>query len=324
MNLMVQIIMSHDPHSNNQFDYIRNIEEPISSPMTFHPFFHKVTPRILNKRNEAKRMLESEGFKGWDSIKELVKRTVAFPGTITNSHIISYHVDDMSITDYGLRIFQKNPNMKFVTYKEHKKEVTEQSIEEIFLPYHLLQDVLIRDSGFEVNTYKNNNYKKKEYVEEKDIIVEAPFLYESICDFIERKKIDDLDILSCEVQNLLENEGIPSKVSYRHKNIEGIYSKLLLNKGNLSLENLYDMNGISIQVEHPNHCHIANKVINSFYQIHFYWDYIAEPKPNGFQCLLCHTDSSLSLETQIRTFHMYDVAENGNALDYRGGKFNGK
>jgi guanosine-3',5'-bis(diphosphate) 3'-pyrophosphohydrolase len=134
------------------------------------------------------------------------------------------------------------------------------------------------------------------------------------------------DILDEEMQNL----GLHAEVSGRVKHLYSFYKKLRHNAGDVDrLEDLkktadfsqiHDLVAFRILVDSTPDCYLA------LGHVHALWkpkdgrikDFIANPKPNGYQAL--HTtvfclDEQL-VEIQIRTFAMHEVAEYGVAMHW--------
>ncbi len=121
------------------------------------------------------------------------------------------------------------------------------------------------------------------------------------------------------LQEALRKAGIPHKIKGRPKHIYSIYSKM--RRKSISLAQVYDAEGIRVIVETEPQCY---QVLGIVHQL---WtpipaefdDYIANPKPNGYQSL--HTavigEDGRALEVQIRTEEMDYVAEFGVAAHWR-------
>lgn len=121
------------------------------------------------------------------------------------------------------------------------------------------------------------------------------------------------------LQAALAQEEIPAKIKGRPKHIYSIYNKM--RRKNLPFSRVYDTVGMRVLVDNNTQCY---QVLGIVHQL---WapvpgefdDYIAHPKPNGYKSL--HTavigkDGS-SLEIQIRTHEMDEVAELGVAAHWR-------
>jgi GTP diphosphokinase / guanosine-3',5'-bis(diphosphate) 3'-diphosphatase len=113
--------------------------------------------------------------------------------------------------------------------------------------------------------------------------------------------------------------GIPAEVSGRVKHLYSIYKKVQ-NTGNHDLSTLYDILAFRIIVGSIGECYLV------LGHVHELWrpkdgrikDFIASPKPNGYQSL--HTtvfclDNQLA-EIQIRTREMHELAEYGVAMHW--------
>ena len=125
------------------------------------------------------------------------------------------------------------------------------------------------------------------------------------------------------VVNILRDEmaaiGLRAEVSGRVKHLWSIYKKVQ-RSGSHDLANLYDVLAFRILVDTVADCYLA------LGHVHALWrpkdgrikDFIATPKPNGYQSL--HTtvfclDDRLA-EIQIRTHQMHEVAEYGVAMHW--------
>ncbi|HXF45893.1 MAG TPA: bifunctional (p)ppGpp synthetase/guanosine-3',5'-bis(diphosphate) 3'-pyrophosphohydrolase [Burkholderiaceae bacterium] len=129
--------------------------------------------------------------------------------------------------------------------------------------------------------------------------------------FIERAQQD--------LQAMLAAAGIEGEVSGRPKHIYSIWRKMQAKQ--LAFDELYDVRGLRVIVGTVAQCYQVLALV------HARWtpiaaefdDYIAKPKPNGYQSL--HTvvidDGGKPLEIQIRTRRMHEFAELGVAAHWR-------
>ncbi len=121
------------------------------------------------------------------------------------------------------------------------------------------------------------------------------------------------------IQKLLVKNGIQASVSGRPKHIYSIWKKMC--KKNLKFEQLYDVRAVRIIVDSVEKCYETLSLIqeNSEVLSKEFDDYIAKPKPNGYQSL--HTvvvgSQGKPLEIQIRTRAMHEFAELGVAAHWR-------
>ena len=117
----------------------------------------------------------------------------------------------------------------------------------------------------------------------------------------------------------MQKIGIPAEVSGRVKHLYSIYKKVQ-RTGSHDLSSLYDMLAFRIIVGSVGECYLV------LGHVHELWrpkdgrikDFIASPKPNGYQSL--HTtvfclDDQLA-EIQIRTREMHEMAEYGVAMHW--------
>ena len=122
-----------------------------------------------------------------------------------------------------------------------------------------------------------------------------------------RKRVED------GVRRRLRQEGLAGKVSGRERHLYGLYRKMC-EKG-LSFSEVLDMHAFRITVDSADTCYRVLGVLHSLYKPvpGRFKDYIALPKPNGYQSL--HTvlfgPFRNPIEFQVRTLMMDTVAESG-------------
>lgn len=120
-----------------------------------------------------------------------------------------------------------------------------------------------------------------------------------------------------ELKKLLAANGINCTCYGRVKHLSSIYNKI--NNKNYTLKNIYDICAVRILVNSVTECYAALGLVHSnFVPVDGrFKDYIAHPKPNGYQSL--HTTVYYNhefFEIQIRTFAMHDFAEYGVAAHF--------
>ncbi|PID64829.1 MAG: GTP pyrophosphokinase, partial [Gammaproteobacteria bacterium] len=122
------------------------------------------------------------------------------------------------------------------------------------------------------------------------------------------------------LKTTIEAEGIDNPQVYgRAKHINSIFNKM--KKKNKRLEEIYDLLAIRVQVDSLKDCYTVLGIAHAMWK-HIpseFDDYIANPKPNGYQSL--HTavvgPQGKTIEIQIRTNEMHEYAELGVAAHWR-------
>ncbi len=120
------------------------------------------------------------------------------------------------------------------------------------------------------------------------------------------------------IESELKKEKINAELQVRVKHIYSIYKKLVDKE--YKLDEMHDILAFRILVNSVEECYNVLRIVHlNFRPIpNRFKDYIAMPKPNGYQSL--HTsvvDSEGRIfEIQIRTFDMHDIAEEGIAAHF--------
>jgi len=121
-----------------------------------------------------------------------------------------------------------------------------------------------------------------------------------------------------EINRALEKEGIKAEINGRVKSLYSLHKKLKKVNGNI--DDIYDLMALRIIVETKEDCYRVLGVLHSLYQpmISRIKDYIAIPKPNGYQSLhtTVITPHKQIVEFQIRTYDMHEFAERGLAASF--------
>ena len=120
-----------------------------------------------------------------------------------------------------------------------------------------------------------------------------------------------------EVDQHLTNEGIPHQIDGRVKSIYSLYKKL---RRVPNIDDIYDLMALRIVVDDISTCYLVLGELHSMYEpmVDRIKDYIANPKPNGYQSLhtTIITKSGQPVELQIRTHSMHEYAERGLAASF--------
>ena len=120
-----------------------------------------------------------------------------------------------------------------------------------------------------------------------------------------------------EIHARLMNEKIPHDIDGRIKSTYSLYKKL---KRVGTIDEIYDLMALRIIVEDVATCYLVLSELHAMYtpMVNRIKDYIARPKPNGYQSLhtTVTTDSGQEVELQIRTREMHDYAERGLAASF--------
>ncbi len=120
------------------------------------------------------------------------------------------------------------------------------------------------------------------------------------------------------IQSRLQADGIPGQVIGREKHLYSLYKKMK-NKG-LHFDDILDIFAFRIIVNSVDECYRTLGSVHSLYKPlpGRIKDYIAIPKPNGYQSL--HTvvfgSFGVHIEVQIRTHTMHEVSEHGIAAHW--------
>ena len=119
------------------------------------------------------------------------------------------------------------------------------------------------------------------------------------------------------IKSLLKKNNVECICYGRIKHLSSIYKKIT--EKNVNLKNIYDIAAARIIVKNVSECYAALGIVHSsFVPVDGrFKDYIAHPKPNGYQSL--HTTifyQNEFFEIQIRTEKMHEFAEYGVAAHF--------
>lgn len=121
-----------------------------------------------------------------------------------------------------------------------------------------------------------------------------------------------------EVERELKSQGIEFEINGRLKSVYSLHKKLKKVGGNI--DDIYDLMALRVIVKSKEDCYRVLGILHTMYQpmIQRIKDYIAVPKPNGYQSLhtTVITRNEQIVEFQIRTEDMHEYAESGLAASF--------
>jgi len=121
------------------------------------------------------------------------------------------------------------------------------------------------------------------------------------------------------IQTRINQEGFNAEVVGREKHLYSLYKKM--KKKRLSFEEVLDIFAFRVIVENPDDCYRMLGLVHSLYKPlpGKFKDYIAIPKPNGYQSLhtLLFGPYGVHIEIQIRSEMMHEVSEHGIAAHWQ-------
>jgi GTP pyrophosphokinase len=149
-----------------------------------------------------------------------------------------------------------------------------------------------------------------------------PDAYQRISEGLDRRHADRRRYIAEVVARLrdeLHRAGIRAEISGRPKHVYGVWNKMR-QKG-LEIGGVFDVLGFRILVDDVSSCYAALGVVHGLWEplLDAFDDYIAKPKPNGYQSLHSAVigPEGVTIEVQIRTFAMDRYAELGVAAHWQ-------
>jgi GTP pyrophosphokinase len=148
-----------------------------------------------------------------------------------------------------------------------------------------------------------------------------PEAYHAVASLLdERRSTRELGLAFArhQLEGVLRQAGVAARVDGRAKHLYSIWKKM---RGkNLAFNSVLDLRALRVIVEDVPACYAALSAVHARYRPRpgEFDDYIARPKPNGYQSL--HTvvegDDGKPVEVQIRTREMHERAEHGAAAHW--------
>ena len=205
-----------------------------------------------------------------------------------------------------IKLADRLHNMRTLNYKSREKQIKiAKETKEIFVP--LCERIGVCSIRAEMDDLCLYYLHPEEY-KKLEAEIERKF---------EKRQIQ-IKRITHELEALLKKLHIQGEVNGRFKHISSIYRKQVKKEG---IEKIYDIIGLRIMVQTVPECY---SVLGA---VHNHWkplsgrikDYIANPKPNGYQSLhtTCLLEDGTPFEVQIRTFDMHKICEYGLAAHWR-------
>jgi len=150
----------------------------------------------------------------------------------------------------------------------------------------------------------------------------SPKIYRDIAKMLDGKRIEREFFIEQIVKRLKEELNaahILGEIQGRPKHIYSIWKKM--QGKSLDFANLYDVRAFRVLVDDVKACYAVLGIVHNIWQPvpREFDDYIARPKPNGYQSL--HTvvmdEHGTAFEIQVRTNEMHQQAEYGLAAHWR-------
>lgn len=148
-----------------------------------------------------------------------------------------------------------------------------------------------------------------------------PETYKQVARWLDEKRVEReqyVEQMRRELESDLEGQGIRAEVHGRPKHIYSIVKKM---RGkSLDFEQVLDVRALRVIVPDVKDCYAALALVHARFSpiLQEFDDYIARPKPNGYQSLhtVVRDAAGRPIEIQIRTQKMHEHAEHGVAAHW--------
>jgi len=148
-----------------------------------------------------------------------------------------------------------------------------------------------------------------------------PETYKRVAGLLDQKRVEReeyVEQLRSRLEAELRAQGIRASVNGRPKHIYSIVKKM---RGkSLDFDQVFDIRALRVIVPEVNDCYAALSWVHEKFApiVEEFDDYIAKPKPNGYQSLhtIVRDEAGRPIEIQIRTQKMHDHAEHGVAAHW--------
>ena len=191
--------------------------------------------------------------------------------------------------------------------------------EEIAMPAPWAKEILNIDASL---ANRLGIWQMKWEMEDLAFRAMSPDTYRDIAKMLDAKRIERqsfIDRIVLQLQEELKLAHIDGEVLGRPKHIYSIWKKM--QGKSLDFADLYDVRAFRVLVTDVKSCYTVLGIVHNVWQPvpREFDDYIARPKPNGYQSL--HTvvmnEDGTAFEIQVRTQDMHQQAEYGLAAHWR-------
>ena len=191
--------------------------------------------------------------------------------------------------------------------------------EQLEMPGAWAQEILSIDASL---ANRLGIWQMKWEMEDLAFRVLSPLVYRDIAMMLDAKRIERqafIERIVREIRQELKAAHIQGEVLGRPKHIYSIWKKM--QGKSLDFANLYDVRAFRVLVDDVKTCYAVLGIVHNVWQPvpREFDDYIARPKPNGYQSL--HTvvmnEDGTAFEIQVRTHEMHQQAEYGLAAHWR-------
>ena len=183
--------------------------------------------------------------------------------------------------------------------------------EQLEMPGAWAQEILSIDASL---ANRLGIWQMKWEMEDLAFRVLSPLVYRDIAKMLDAKRIERqafIERIVREIREELKAAHIQGEVLGRPKHIYSIWKKM--QGKSLDFANLYDVRAFRVLVDDVKTCYAVLGIVHNVWQPvpREFDDYIARPKPNGYQSL--HTvvmnEDGTAFEIQVRTHEMHQQAE---------------
>jgi GTP pyrophosphokinase len=148
-----------------------------------------------------------------------------------------------------------------------------------------------------------------------------PEHYKAVAGWLDEKRVEReayVEQLRQRLESELKAQGVTAQVHGRPKHIYSIVKKM---RGkSLDFEQVFDIRALRVIVPEVKDCYAALAWVHARFSplLEEFDDYIARPKPNGYQSLhtIVRDETGRAIEIQIRTHAMHEHAEHGVAAHW--------